>query len=194
MSNLQVRHMKKSEMAAAVEVENLTNTVRFNIPGIGECHGVQPWAWNENDYKTSIRQYRDKNKGMYDTRAKVAISIEKMHDELSSTEVDVEVVVGSLVYEIHDEGFEILKISAIDLDTWNRLLNEMIDVVEASPKKNKLTYNVSDGDWVTLKRLMDLNWERKLVTNYFDCSSPPRDAWRMSIEFEAKSNKPAKAF
>lgn len=181
-----VRHMMKGDLAMAVEIERLANLVTFEVPGVGPgpCEALPPWGWTERDFLDAISQYRSKKQLMHDTRTKVATVTERLRDEATSEETDVELVVGSLVYEIREKGFEILKLSAVPCDEEVRraLLDDVMATCGKSTKRRSLSCHISDGDWETLRFFVRIGWDRKLIPGHFEDG---RDAWHVSTDVPA---------
>jgi hypothetical protein len=74
LNNVTIRHMMKADLATAVEIERQSNLVTFEVPGVGRCEALAPWAWAEHDFLSAVRQYRNRSKGTHDTRVLVALS------------------------------------------------------------------------------------------------------------------------
>lgn len=104
---VEVRHMQKPDLGIAVEIERMANAEYFEVPGVGECTALPPWAWQEQDYLDAIRRYRSRSNGTFDTRALVAVSSMTLPDL-----VPIDLVVGSMIYEVQQWGYEILRMSA----------------------------------------------------------------------------------
>jgi hypothetical protein len=170
--------MMKTDFLSAVEIERQSNLVTFEVPGVGECTALPPFAWREQDFLEAIRQYRNRSKGTHDTRALVALSAVTLRDEETGTDLDIQIVVGSMIYEIHQEAFEIVRLSAHPGDerTRSALIDKLIRTCQASKRRHRISCYVSDGDWETLRFFVRLGWERRLLPSYFPDG---RDAWHV---------------
>ena len=171
-----IRHMTKADLGVCVELERQANLNLFTIPGIGECQALEPFAWRECDFLAAIRQYKSRSRGTNDTRALVAVATGNILDELSGTKVPLELVAGSMVYEIQDDGFEILRLSAVPADDTTRQLfiDHLLEACAKSTKRHSVRCYISDGDWETLRFFVRLGWQRKLLPSYF---LDGRDGW-----------------
>ena len=168
--------MQKTDLAIAVELERQANLVTFDVPGIGECQALEPFAWRDADYLAAIRQYRSRRRGMFDTRAYVGVTVMPLLDEQSGTQVEAEIITGSLVYEIQDDGLEILRVSAGPADDATRqaFTNHLVETCARSKKRHRLRCYISDGDWANLRFFVRLGWDRRLLPSFFPDN---RDAW-----------------
>jgi hypothetical protein len=137
---------------------------------------LPPWAWSEKDYLEAIRSYRSRSRGTFDTRALVALTTITIRDEQTGTDINIQLVVGSMVYEIQQEGFEILRLSAVTGDDRTRqaFIDYLIASAQASKRRHRITCYVSDGDWETLRFFVRMGWDRRLLPSFY---SDGRDAW-----------------
>jgi hypothetical protein len=166
--NVLIRHMQKGDLPVAVALERQSNLYCFDVPPIGECQALEPFAWRECDFLAAIRQYKSRSIGTYDTRAYVAVS--------TIESIGIDLVVGSLVYEIQDDGLNILRLSAVvgDDRTRQAFIDKLIAMAQASRRRLRIGCYVSDGDWETLRFFVRLEWGRRLVPSFYPDG---RDAW-----------------
>jgi hypothetical protein len=98
-------------------------------------------AWRKGDLMGAIRQYRNRPRAVPDTRTFVV-------------ESDGELT-GCVCYELRDEGYNVLLFTARDDGARKVLLQEVVNKLAASETRSRLTMTVADGDWDTLKYLMN---------------------------------------
>lgn len=180
-----IRHLQKSDLGPALEIERQANLTFFTVPGIGECQTLEPFAWRESDYLAAISQYKDRSRGTFDTRTLVAIRPEIAFDDLSGTQVALELVVGSMVYEIRDDGLEILRLSAVPGDDATRRLfvDHLRGICAKSRQRHFVRCTVSDGDWENLRFFVGLEWSRKLLPSFYEDG---RDGWAIECDVAVK--------
>jgi hypothetical protein len=83
---------------------------------------------------------------------------------------EVELVLGSLVYRIHESGFEILRLSAVPGDerTRSAFVDFFVGLCCKPTRRKRITYYIADGDWENLRFFVSLGWERRLLRNHFN--------------------------
>lgn len=191
MPKIHVRHMMKADLLPVLEIERLANLLAFDVPGIGECTALPPFVWREQDFLDAIRQYRCRSKGTFDTRALVALTM-SLRDEQTATDVDIELVAGSMVYQIQQEGFQVLRLSAHPADDTVRqaLIDTLVETCQASKRRHYVRYVVSDGDWENLRFFVRLGWDRRLLPSYY---SDGRDGWVVETHVAVKPPPTANA-
>jgi len=141
-ATVSIRFFEKEHLPKAIAVEQKSH--EFTDPDFGVPQ-VREWAWDEGDFRSAIRQYRNKAKATQDTRAWVA---ERTNE-----------VVGALFYETHDDHYEVILLSAADDDARRAMLDHVFAKADKSETRKRVTMVVPDGDYKTLKALM--NYARK---------------------------------
>jgi hypothetical protein len=176
VDQLKIRHMQKIDLSVAVEIERQTHLLLFDVPGIGQCETVERFAWREADFLNAIRQYQNRAEGTHDRRAYVAIRTMMLPDPINGGDRQVELVVGSLVFEVQDDGFNVLRMSAVTGDNITReaFVDHLVGLCAKSRKRRYVRCVISDGDWECLRHFVRLGWDRRLLPSYF---SDGRDGW-----------------
>jgi hypothetical protein len=158
--------MEKADLPAVVDCENksheyLEKDEDFEI----EHMQLRDWAWSKTDFEKAIEQYKSHTKGTNDTRARVAV--QELQD-------GTEQICGACVFELQDEGYEILiltvnpkvKDPALVQET---LVGDIMSRGEKHPKRKKILVYVPDGDYVTLAFFMKWGYNVKPVGDNWFC-------------------------
>lgn len=167
-----VRYFEKQHLRPAIAVEQQAHLYIDEDFGVPQ---VRPWAWDHEDFRSAIRQYRNKAKATDDTRAWVA---EQLVDGTTpeGLKTSALVVVGSLIYETHDDSYEVVLLSACEDHVRKALLDHVFGKSDRSETRKKVTMVVADGDYKTLKFLM--NYGRKFkVTPQRNHNPGGMDTW-----------------
>jgi hypothetical protein len=128
------------------------------------------YAWDRNDILEAVGQYRSQNLGTNDTRSFAAEVLVERDDGTGLTE-DVPWVCGAMVYEIQQDGYEILFFTAqtgvegfADHVRLAMLLKLSTKAAHSEARK-RLSVMVPDGDDETLRFFQNQGWDVKLRLN-----------------------------
>lgn len=163
-----LRYLRKADLPHVVAVERKLH--EYVDPDFGVPQ-VRCYAWDEDDFISAVRQYKSKSRATPDTRSWV---LDEVDGEKSR-------VVGSLVYEIQKDGYEVLLMSAEHDAARRRMLDYLASKLSQSESRNRCTYLVPDGDYAALKFLMNNGFSVKLLPN-----PTGYDAWKCERVFEHK--------
>lgn len=163
---MEIRLIEKEDLSALIEGENVSH-YPYKDPDFLYVETVAPWAWTRQNFLQAMRQRRNARSGTYDTRTIVAV--EEVEQE--------ERVVGGLVVELQEEGYEILKLTAHPSfpEARTQLFKHLMRRAQNHQYRNKIVIHIPDGDWENVKFFQAQGWEPKLITEYYDDKN---DAWR----------------
>ena len=104
-----------------------------------------------------------------------------LRDQENDTVVDIQLVVGSMVFELQQEGFEILRQSAVvgDDRTRQAFVDHLVGLCAKSRNRHYVRCVISDGDWECLRRFVRLGWDRRLLPSFY---ADGRDAWHVQLD------------
>lgn len=148
---LSMRFIEKDDVDEALDVERRAHEYvdpDFGVPQLA------PYAWGPDDLMEVVRRYKSKSKATDDTRVYVAeVLTERLQEDgLVTREAEV---VGCLAYELQEDGYEVLLMSALEDAARRAMLEMLLGKMSRSDTRKKLSTYVPDGDWKTLKFLMN---------------------------------------
>jgi hypothetical protein len=192
MSDILLRTIHKSDLYPLLEAERLSHGVEFSIPEaplLGTVWGLQPWAWREKEFVEALSRYRRKLTHMADTRGYAAqLKIEMLDHRTGKKEAVCETV-GGIIFERHEDGYEILLLTAhpekAPPHTRDVLVEKVLRRAEDSPTRTKVRVYVPDGDWESVKFYQRLWGNPKLVRGHYGDGD---DAW--FFEYQAAEELP----
>lgn len=161
---MEIRYIEKEDLEQVAHNEAVANYPYLD-PDF-DVMAVAHWAWTKGDFLSAIRQRRNYREGTYDTRTLVV-----------ETERDGEMkVVGAMVFELQEEGYEIVKFSVLPEfpDAQRELIKHITRRAQRSDIRNRITIHLRDGDWESIKFFQNQGWDVKLRPDYFE----KEDGWR----------------
>jgi hypothetical protein len=178
-----VRFMEKDDVPAVVECERLSHEYTdedFDVPAL------RPYAWNAQDLVAAAGQYKRKLKRQEDTRVLVAEAMKTTvwPDGLTAAEPWV---CGCMAYELRDDGYHLLLFTAhpdAPANARKHMLDDLLGRARRSGTRRKVTIDVPDGDYKTLKFLQGQGFKYKLKYN-----PKEYDSWRCELYVEAGPKK-----
>jgi hypothetical protein len=174
-----IRFIKKDDVPAVVECERASHTYAdedFGVPAL------RPYAWDAQDVVAAAGQYKRKLKRQEDTRFLVAEAMKNKvwPDGLTSADPWV---CGGLAYELREDGYHLLLFTAHPdgpANTRKDMLDDLLGRARRSGTRRKVTADVPDGDYKTLKFFQDQGFKHR-----FRYNPKGYDSWRCELTVEA---------
>jgi hypothetical protein len=176
-----IRFMEQADLPEVVACEVKSHEYLdedFNVPQL------PVYAWTEQDIVDTVRQYKSKLKKTDDTRALVAV-VERQEAGPDGLSVTKNWVCGAFLYELREDGYEVLLLTAhpeAPPNARKEMIGSLVERAKRSDVRRKLTTYVPDGDYGTLKLFMSMGFSHKLAYN-----PGGNDAWFCELKLSQKA-------
>ena len=192
MQHIRVTRLEKSHVPALAQAERTMCVRTLEYPADAEISGtydvLEPWAWTEAMIIEAASRFADKKGLVKDTRSWVARVDTKQEDPRSGKQESTWPVAGGLIYEIHDDGYEILLLT-VNLEmvkdvvgarfgpyeVLSDLVNIVLDKARGSEKRKRASIHIPDGHWMLVRLFMSIGWGKPTRKDRFFVDG--NDAW-----------------
>jgi hypothetical protein len=181
-----IRFMKQADVPDVLACEVAAHEYVDEDFGVPQ---LPVYAWTEQDILDAVRQYKSKLKKTDDTRALVmeAERQERGPDGLAVTKTWV---CGAFLYELRDDGYEVLLLTAhpdAPANARREMVSSLVEKAKRSDTRRKVACYVPDGDYTTLKVFMSMGFSHKLAYN-----PNGNDAWLCELSLSQKATTKVK--
>jgi len=199
MSKIRTARMEKLHVPGVTAAERTMCVRTCQYPDDAPIHGtyevLEPWAWTESKICEAVSRFTDRAGLMNDTRAWVAQIETKELDPRTGKKESVWPVCGGMIYELQENGYEILllncnvELTPLDgnpgaFEVLSTLLNVVLEKAKKSPARTKVSIHIPDGYWTMIRFFMSLKWKPQRKDSYWEDGN---DSWY--FEFETSKDK-----